>query len=244
MTPPQHPNCRCSMAIVPPDYKESPFTGQVYQNNSDKVKVEFEYGNQLIKHLSGQHDQATHGRGGSISTPLNPKPSVFSKLPDFKVTYDNVWAVKGYAGNHAAFAINQQLREGKNPPEAKRLQKVIDESPALDSDYTFVRHVDEKALGELATNPQSDWIGKTLVNKGFTSMASEYKTPRKPFIHDFDYKYKTKMKITAPKGTRGIKGDEFEAEFILSKNSSFTITGVNFVGNETVIEMVVTGQDG
>jgi len=198
------------------------------------------------KHLSGKHDQSTHGKGGTSSLPstLDPKPSVFSQLPDFKVTTENVWAVKGYAGNHAAFAINQQLRDGKNPPEAKRLQKVIDESPPLDSDMTFVRHVDEKALGELAANPTSEWVGKTLVNKGFTSMASEYKTPRKPYKHDFDYKYQTKINITAPKGTRGIKGDEFEAEFILSKNTSFTITGVSIVGKETVVDMVVTGQDG
>jgi hypothetical protein len=198
------------------------------------------------KHLSGKHDQSSHGKGNATSLPttLDPKPSVYSQLPDFKVSYDNVWAVKGYAGNPAAFAINQKLRNGKNSPEAKRLQKVIDESPPLDSDMTFVRHVDEKALGELAANPMGEWIGKTLVNKGFTSMASEYKTPRKPYKHDFDFKYNVKINVTAPKGTRGIKGDEFEAEFILSKNTSFTITGVNFVGNDTVVDMVVTGQDG
>jgi SPP1 gp7 family putative phage head morphogenesis protein len=199
----------------------------------------------LIKHLAGKHDQTTHGKGGSTSTPLNAKPSVFSELPDFKVTTENVWAVKGYAGNHAAFAINQQLRAGENPQEAKRLQKVIDESPALDSDLTFIRHVDEKALGELATKPMSDWVGKTLVNKGFTSMASNKKSPRSgPFIHDFDYKRNVKINVIAPKGTRGIKGDEFEAEFILSKNSSFTIIGASKIGNETVVDMVVTGQDG
>lgn len=46
--PPAHPNCRCSVVILPPDYSEDFFTPSS--------------GGKMQKHLLGQHDQKTHGR--------------------------------------------------------------------------------------------------------------------------------------------------------------------------------------
>ena len=56
--PPAHPNCRCSVAILPPDYADSVFTPS---SGGEMPKAADEF----TKHLAGQHDQSTHGRGKS-----------------------------------------------------------------------------------------------------------------------------------------------------------------------------------
>lgn len=55
--PPAHPNCRCSVVILPPDYADNVFTpasgGEMPEEASE-----------FLKHMQGQHDQAEHGRKG------------------------------------------------------------------------------------------------------------------------------------------------------------------------------------
>jgi hypothetical protein len=55
--PPAHPNCRCAVVILPPDFSDNVFTpasgGEMPEEASE-----------FLKHLAGKHDQKTHGRGG------------------------------------------------------------------------------------------------------------------------------------------------------------------------------------
>lgn len=77
--PPAHPNCRCSVVILPPDYEENIFTpqsgGEMPESAEEFMKsiAPSDFRNDMIgiaKHLPGKHDQSTHGRGGtrSVST--------------------------------------------------------------------------------------------------------------------------------------------------------------------------------
>lgn len=66
LMPPAHPNCRCAVAILPPDYADTPFTSQALQKSKgwwDQFEIEF------AKHLAGKHDQSSHGRKGTASAP-------------------------------------------------------------------------------------------------------------------------------------------------------------------------------
>ena len=58
--PPAHPNCRCAVVILPPDYAESIYTPK----SGGEMPEEAE---EFTKHLAGQHDQSTHGRKKSVS---------------------------------------------------------------------------------------------------------------------------------------------------------------------------------
>jgi hypothetical protein len=58
--PPAHPNCRCSVAILPPDFSENVFT----PSSGGEMPEEAD---EFMKHLPGKHDQSTHGRKKSVS---------------------------------------------------------------------------------------------------------------------------------------------------------------------------------
>jgi len=62
MMPPAHPNCRCSAAILPPDFADSVFTNQaMIKSKVNNFEVEF------AKHMAGKHNQDTHGHGGGVA---------------------------------------------------------------------------------------------------------------------------------------------------------------------------------
>lgn len=70
MMPPQHPNCRCTAVLLPPEYNDEYWTNYAKGDNVG-VKVTF------TKHLKGEHNQASHGRKGSanLRAASAPKPS-------------------------------------------------------------------------------------------------------------------------------------------------------------------------
>jgi hypothetical protein len=72
--PPAHPNCRCSVAILPPDYADNVFT----PSSGGEMPEEAD---EFMKHMGGQHDQSSHGRKGSIKSGFkNWNPYVFDLL--------------------------------------------------------------------------------------------------------------------------------------------------------------------
>lgn len=67
--PPAHPNCRCAVVILPPDYLEDIFTAQS-GGQMPKAADEFTKSigeSEFLKHMQGRHDQSEHGRKGSKS---------------------------------------------------------------------------------------------------------------------------------------------------------------------------------
>lgn len=65
--PPAHPNCRCAVVILPPDYADDVFTPQSGGEMPEEAS-------EFLKHLTGQHDQKTHGRGHSTERPYELQP--------------------------------------------------------------------------------------------------------------------------------------------------------------------------
>lgn len=66
--PPAHPNCRCTAVLVPPTRGLTGLPSQGMDDwiaRLDALEAEDAAGDlALAKHLGGQHDQKTHGRGG------------------------------------------------------------------------------------------------------------------------------------------------------------------------------------
>lgn len=62
--PPAHPNCRCSVVILPPDYAENIFTPQSGGEMPESAE-------QFMKHMLGQHDQSSHARRKVAGVPDN-----------------------------------------------------------------------------------------------------------------------------------------------------------------------------
>lgn len=198
----------------------------------------------MEKHLTGQHDQSTHGKSKAITVGnLKVKEAIFSKLPEHDWSYESIYAVRAYSGNPQGFLMNKQLREGKVSKESKRLMETIDKAPRLDQDTMFLRYTGDEAFKKLGSKPDASWIGKTVTEKGFTSVTSVYKKNSKdPYVHMFSDKEPIAVKIIAPKGTKGIIANEYEAEYIIQAKTSYTITDVQNTGGKNVITMVVTDQ--
>lgn len=81
--PPAHPNCRCSVVILPPDYAENVFTPQSGGEMPEEAS-------EFLKHLTGQHDQASHGRKGPIKAGFQNWNSQVSKLIESAEQIDSI----------------------------------------------------------------------------------------------------------------------------------------------------------
>ena len=62
--PPAHPNCRCAVVILPPDFADDVFTPQSGGEMPEEAS-------EFLKHMLGQHDQSTHARREVASVPKN-----------------------------------------------------------------------------------------------------------------------------------------------------------------------------
>lgn len=270
MSPPQHPNCRCSMAILPPDYTDSPFTGQVY--NGNKVKVEFEYGNQIRKHLSGQHDQATHGRGGAKgpSSSQGKAPSTkyaaadYADVMDLLPEYDELDdALISYSGENYR-KMNDYLRN--DAPISNKLKNQVDliqeelNKTSLPKPMEFTRgqntlngfNVTNDANGKLIFE-KYEWIdGQDNPTMSIDSLVGQ-KWESKGFLSTSAPSYlgqdvrgagftahPIQMKILAPAGTRGAGISSQEFEYLLPHGTSFEIVGASSIGGQVQLTMEVT----
>lgn len=62
--PPAHPNCRCSVVILPPDFSDNVFT----QASGGEMPEE---ASEFLKHMLGMHDQSSHARRTVAGVPKN-----------------------------------------------------------------------------------------------------------------------------------------------------------------------------
>lgn len=62
--PPAHPNCRCSVVILPPDFSDNVFT----PTSGGEMP---EAASEFLKHMLGLHDQSTHARRSVAGVPKN-----------------------------------------------------------------------------------------------------------------------------------------------------------------------------
>jgi len=75
LMPPAHPNCRCSVVILPPDFSDNVFTPASGGEMPDEAS-------EFLKHLAGRHDQSQHGRKGAGGGKPLYDTSTYSQFAD------------------------------------------------------------------------------------------------------------------------------------------------------------------
>ena len=157
LLPPAHPNCRCAVALLPPDYLDTPFTAQAFQKSNgwwNQFEIEF------AKHLAGKHDQSSHGKGGTGIT-AGPKEELkIPAHPDVNVN-NSVSATFPYVGlsdkaQQGAKAISD-VKTTKNNPPSNFVN--IDNSPETVHTATYTDRDGVEHYMKIYEGPSADGTG-------------------------------------------------------------------------------------
>jgi len=189
-------------------------------------KTIVERAKRVDKHLEGQHDQTTHGHGGS-SKPAT-KPAKRNRQP----TEVEIKAIKDYTGRAAMF-VNSKLR-GVAPESVysmpddqinevkKHLDSYLNDS-ALEEPLELFRYTTTNAFG--GEEKMAKLAGKTLRDKGYLSTTS--------LKSDAKFGGDVTIKIKAPVGSNAAPISEFsvfgnEREVLFARNTQMTVTDVSY----------------
>lgn len=100
--PPAHPNCRCAVVILPPDFSDNVFTPA---SGGEMPEAADEF----TKHLAGAHDQSTHGRGGAKYSTKGYENLVGGSSEDFQAALAGLNISPEVAsGSEARFSFRSQ----------------------------------------------------------------------------------------------------------------------------------------
>lgn len=198
----------------------------------------------IAKHLSGKHDQKTHGRGGSREGGPQNIDTHYDAWHE-NLSSDEKRALAGYQ-NFLYSDVNATLR-GKAGDLSPRTKQNVDYA---------IKHTD-KAIGKgsvpsnvkvyrgftdgnaiLGGDPQG-LVGSTIQDKAFVSTSLN-----KSVAVDFARKGKSGMlmEIDVPAGTKAaymqkLRPESIERELLLGRNSRFQVTGVRKEGDLNVLQL-------
>lgn len=208
----------------------------------DRIRVAFggevtdvELQDALTAHLSGQHDQSTHGHGHIMM-----HDAAMQFYEDANLTHAQQVAVYDYTTDSFG-PINAGLR-GEGPISPAHQTTIDDLSAAmrpLPQEATFARHMSSSDFhaysGDRALKQEelSRMVGQTITHEGFTSTS----------LHESDISHlerDVQVKIYAPPGTRAVYAEPLSAhkgerEMILDRGTSFKVIDVTPNGDCCVI---------
>jgi hypothetical protein len=184
----------------------------------------------------------------SESTPENSALSLYARNENSKAINSRLYQWGGAEPQPMPEYFKNVYKEGaqerwdeKEELELKPIRDItaiIESSPPLDEDLVFLRRTSGSELPEGAIRTTAESLqaleGTILENKGFTSTTSVFakQGDSKPYIHEFaqeDSSYTISYRISAPKGTKGVRGSEIENEFILQRGTKFLVTKVDVI---------------
>lgn len=267
--PPAHPNCRCVVALLPPDFADSIFTNQANPDTNVDAKAQVEeyrddsvMADAQLVQKHGNHDQSSHGNwaAGFKSASTEDLPNLDDASQDVvkaKTTYMN----SGYEwmnGYLRSGDIDDELRTGVNDEilsQEEGLQQISDLSQALYEKQTTQdlmvtrvtrsgRSITGKRLSEMTDKDISDLESKTYVAKGFTSTFVP-ESINQNTVNTFAAGTGVSLNIRMPEGTYGATiGNLRESEFVLPPDTSFVITSAKRDGpNRLTIDLLVSEQN-
>lgn len=174
-------------------------------------------------------------------------------------------AAKAYVGEGYA-DMNMLLRRGEvlgaTPAQTRKLQAHVDSLTAdlrkgvTTEDLTVYRGIrgngaakifglNKGMFGKATYEELSGQVGAVFTDKGFTSTWA--KGGNAPTDTLFADKADVLFNVRLPAGTRGSKltiSDRDEDEFLLPPGATFVVTGVRKNGAQTVMDIVLTSQEG
>jgi hypothetical protein len=200
------------------------------------------------KHLSGKHDQSTHGKGGAKDFSGNLKEFYrFTSEPSFSDSQED--AIKAYQGGLSA-GINSYLAgktQGNNTEimAANKLRAAIDKTEGLPEAVTLYSGVRTNLSGDDMLDGLS--AGMVISKKGFLSTSADKNFATKWISDGWKPDKGYVIKITAPKGTKGIMpyrttfaaGFKNEYEFLMRDSQPLLITNVDEASRTIEAEVVI-----
>jgi hypothetical protein len=245
--PPAHPNCRCSVAILPPDFADNVFTpssgGEMPEEAEEFVKPQT-IGEAIVNDPN--------------ITEISYDESDFSSIDGLKITTPEQRAALDKYTSYGYSDMNRYLRKGKFPMNSSPMEQdvIVRQTEALKElvnssvitkpikvrrGQTYGGLPDELDLSGGFIEPEAI-VGQVFESKGFLSTAA-YSMQGYPKTSNW-LKKEVIMEINIPAGSRG-GGilDSAELEILLPPNSRFLVTGARDNGNwQTVVQLVLVGQ--
>lgn len=178
----------------------------------------------LVAH--GAHDQDDHGnRGGVRSNPVRFE-TAYDGVVEEATEDDEALAYSYTGGQHET--MNRWLRGSGEASQADRdleadLDAVIEASPGLLVDTTLFRGVDDQ------TGPFA--VGDIIEDPAFMSTSLDW-GPASNFAAA------ALLEIKAPKGTKGIRGEEVFDEFILGRGTRMRVVEAEVDGSGYRMELL------
>lgn len=210
----------------------------------------------IQKHLSGQHDQSTHAGGRAATVETKPALRNFTKA-DWKdlpqataenLSIDEQVALMSYQ-NNGYLGMNQYLRNQTfagavfHQADAETLTNAVNRF-TLDHDIVVKRGVDASAFGLFERSKTEDFMalkGKAFADKAFLSTAT-FTNGSKVIANPFFDNKSVQMKISVPKGSKGMATNPLEGEFLMPPNTTLFISDVRESNNGYEIDAEVVGQ--
>ena len=257
-TPPAHPNCRCTVAMLPPDYAESEWRDTPTESPA-----------------YDQETTAVDPNEPAVATDTGFEPSEYNDFQEIDVSDPKVkdavqhYTSAGYlemngylragAGNEWQFNSNvserinvlqAELNKGSipKPLEFIRGQQFFNGAELgdfFDSDNaTLIRNVRDNRgflTGDVETFSLKSLVGQEWKSDGFlsTSTITQSRNPYRP------YNYRStpfQMHILAPAGTKGMAVSATENEFLLPYGTNFRIEKTEIIKNQAHIFLKVISQ--
>lgn len=232
--PPAHPNCRCALAPV---------------IDLDQFKYS----------ATQARDDRGRWSSGGFKTYTDPNEFFEDNNPGNvfydKASYSDRQAIEGYQQS-GYIAVNDSLRLGTETSNEAlkanidRIDHVIDVAPPLAKDTMLYRGIRSGTGVDVVKDLQ---VGSIMTDKAFTSTSAD-KGFAERWAQDRDMLGKNYvMEIQAPAGTKGVipkfasnslytvgAGFDYEAEFLLPRNTSMEITSINHE-TRTIEAKIVNG---
>lgn len=235
-----HPHCRCSSGIVMSKPTKTGQMGRVAKLD------EVEWEQWISKHLGGKHDQSTHGRGKTKSTPsFGDEESLFSGSQELQksLPYDEKRVIEHYT-TEGYELMNSYLRSGKSSKddgiediERFRRTKREEQITLLDNVFEKTAVTCKRdmylhrgmTLNVTKKEIDSSWVGQlkqgdVLTDKAFVSSSKEKGTAGTFATSGFSAGVIFTIKV--PKGTRAMAGLDSESELILNRGTKMKVVEV------------------
>lgn len=194
----------------------------------------------VLKHLPGQHNQQTHGRGhvhsGSVS--VLSEAEVVADLENAESVIDGAFAysqaeieeIQIYSGNSYS-AINGNLREGNLLEDTPFEETVLHMDSALESNTLPGDLVTWRGMHDVDLE-----VGDVFSDLGYISTSIAPSTA----LTFAKQSYPPALaRIKARAGTHAVEGNGNEDELIFPRGSSFLVTGHSILDDVPVYEMEI-----
>lgn len=251
---PAHPNCRCSVTMLPPDVEETPYNEQTTEQVKESDPLHpTSWDSDLEVDEVGQQDWAYNNQKEYIQFGIGSDQDVSDALVDYSTT-------GGFED------LNADLRSGKALSAANERKAGLLDQALMNEYATFTRDITTfRGLDDTTGFFANLKAGNTFTDRGFISTSLN---PKVPEIFTLESAKPTVLEIRVPQGSNALSmegvlmeisdgvGTRLDAdqaemygftavnEVLLPRNTTFEVLSTREQAGARVVEVKVTGVEG